>query len=298
MENAVKTVLVTGATGFVGQHVVRQLLADGHSVIASGTDMAKASRFDWFERVTFVPYALPAAGDTQDLFALFGQPDALIHLAWQGLPNYKATFHFEQNLFPQYLFLKNLVQNGLTNLTVTGTCFEYGMQNGCLSETDASLPANPYALAKDTLRRMLEALQTEQAFTLKWVRLFYMYGEGQNSKSLLPLLDQALLTGEPMFRMSGGEQLRDYLPVTKVADYIGQIALQTYVSGIINCCSGEPISVRRLVENYIRDRNATIALQLGHYTYPDYEPMAFWGDATKLKMILHTGSTVANDTYA
>lgn len=283
--NDVKTILVTGATGFVGQHVVRQLLATGHTVLATGTNRSKAARFDWFDRVTFVPYSLPVAGESQNLFDFFGRPDALIHLTWQGLPNYKATFHFEQNLFPQYLFLKNLIQNGLNNITVTGTCFEYGMQNGCLSETLPALPANPYALAKDTLRRMLEALQTEQSFSLKWVRLFYMHGEGQNPNSLLPLLDRAIRAGESTFRMSGGEQLRDYLPITAVAGHLGRIAGQTTVSGVINCCSGEPISVRRLVENHLNERGTAITLQLGHYPYPDYEPMAFWGDATKLKTI-------------
>lgn len=276
-------VLVTGATGFVGGHVVRQLLADGHAVVATGTDPAKAARFDWFSRVTFVPYQLPVAGDGKDLFAYFGRPDALIHLAWQGLPNYKATFHFEQNLFPQYLFLKNLVQNGLRHLTITGTCFEYGMQNGCLSEDLPTQPTNPYALAKDTLRRMLESLQTEQPFELTWARLFYVYGDGQNPSSLLPLLERAIQSGEPEFRMSGGEQLRDYLPVTEVARYLCRMATDPDGWGVVNCCSGQPISVRRLVEDYLQDRDTRISLHLGYYPYPDYEPMAFWGDNQKLQ---------------
>ena len=275
-------ILVTGATGFVGQYVVRQLLADGHTVVATGTNQVKARKFDWFDQVTFVEYSFPSTGDDQNLYEYFGQPDALIHLAWQGLPNYKATFHFEQNLFPQYLFLKNLIDNGLRDLTVTGTCFEYGMQDGCLSEDQLSMPANPYALAKDTLRKMLQALQTEHPFSLKWARLFYMYGDGQNQNSIIPLLQRAIEQGETVFNMSGGEQLRDYLPIEDVATYLCRIATQTNVAGIINCCSGQPISVRRLVEDYLHTRNAPISLNLGHYPYPDYEPMAFWGNNQKL----------------
>lgn len=275
-------ILVTGATGFIGQYIVRQLLVDGHTVVATGTSQVKASQVDWFDQVTFVEYNLPVVGDNQNLYDYFDQPDALIHLAWQGLPNYKATFHFEQNLFPQYLFLKNLIHNGLRDITVTGTCFEYGMQNGCLSENQLTMPTNPYALAKDTLRKMLQALQTEQGFSLKWARLFYMYGAGQNPNSIIPLLERAIEQGETVFNMSGGEQLRDYLPIKDVATYLCQIATQTNVAGIINCCSGQPMSIRRFVENYLHTRNATISLNLGHYPYPDYEPMAFWGNNQKL----------------
>ena len=280
-------ILVTGASGFVGQHVVRTLLAREHRVTASATRVARFDHVDWREQVTVAPYTLAPQPDGQNLFDYFGQPDALLHLPWQGLPNYKASFHVDQNLFSQYNFLKNLIINGLRNVTVTGTCFEYGMQSGCLSETLPTYPANAYALAKDSLRRFLETLQTEQPFSLKWARLFYMYGPGQSPNSLLPLLEQAVATGEATFNMSGGEQLRDYLPVEAVATYLCQIAEQTIVTGAINCCSGQPISVRRLVEDHLKTLNARISLNLGYYPYPDYEPMAFWGDNTKLKTITH-----------
>ncbi|XWW47598.1 NAD(P)-dependent oxidoreductase [Fibrella sp. USSR17] len=278
-------ILVTGASGFVGQHVVRALLARGHRVTVSSTQPDKLAHFDWAGQVTVVPYSIPPAGDEQDLYAYFGHPDALMHLAWQGLPNYKSSFHLEQNLFPQYLFLKNLITNGLCNLTVTGTCFEYGMQSGCLSEESVTYPANPYALAKDSLRRFLQTLQTEHAFDLKWARLFYLYGPGQSPHSILPLLERAVAAGETQFNMSGGEQLRDYLPVETVATYLTQIMEQNRVTGVINCCSGQPISVRRLVEEHVQRLNARITLKLGHYPYPDYEPIAFWGDTSRLASI-------------
>ncbi|WP_375447429.1 NAD-dependent epimerase/dehydratase family protein [uncultured Fibrella sp.] len=280
-------ILVTGASGFVGQHVVRALLARGHRVTASVTKPEKLTQFDWVDRVAVVPYTFPLAGDEQNLFTYFGQPDALMHLAWQGLPNYKSSFHLDHNLFPHYLFLKNLIANGLCDVTVTGTCFEYGMQSGCLSEEVATYPANPYGLAKDSLRRFLGTLQTEQPFTLKWPRLFYMYGPGQSPNSILPLLERAVAAGEPVFNMSGGEQLRDYLPIETVATYLSQILEQNRVTGVINCCSGRPISVRRLVEEHCQRLNAHISLNLGHYPYPDYEPMAFWGDTQKIQSIVN-----------
>ena len=87
--------------------------------------------------------------------------------------------------------------------------------------------------------------------------------------------------------MSGGEQLRDYLPVTDVARYLCRLATHYHGVGVVNCCSGQPTSVRRLVEDYLRGKDAQITLNLGYYPYPDYEPMAFWGDSTKLKAILN-----------
>ena len=105
----------------------------------------------------------------------------LIHLAWPGLPNYKALFHISRNLFPQFEFIRNLTANGLKDVLVTGTCFEYGMQSGPLREDMPALPGNPYALAKDSLRRFIEALQLETPFNFKWVRLFYMWGPGAKS---------------------------------------------------------------------------------------------------------------------
>jgi nucleoside-diphosphate-sugar epimerase len=210
----------------------------------------------------------------------------MIHLAWEGLPNYKSSFHKEINLPRHFSLLQNLIQNGLKDLAVTGTCFEYGMQEGCLQEDMPVFPANPYAQAKNTLRVELQRLQAQYAFEFKWIRLFYMYGKGQNPNSLLSQLDKALAAHEPVFNMSGGEQVRDYLPIEKVAEYIVGIALQKQVTGVINCCSGEPVKIKDLVNHYLAQKEQSIALNLGHYPYPDYEPMRFWGDNTKLKNIL------------
>ncbi|MGH2563543.1 MAG: NAD-dependent epimerase/dehydratase family protein, partial [Ginsengibacter sp.] len=124
-------------------------------------------------------------------------------------------------------------------------------------------------------------------FSCKWIRLFYMYGEGQNPNSLLSQLQIALSNGDKEFKMSGGEQERDYLPVEKVAEYIVAVALQNEVEGIINCCSGKPIKIKELVTNYLKENNVDIKLNPGYYPYTDYEPMSFWGDNTKLKQILN-----------
>jgi dTDP-6-deoxy-L-talose 4-dehydrogenase (NAD+) len=209
----------------------------------------------------------------------------MIHLAWEGLPNFKEEFHVKENLPRHNAFLNNLIQHGLRDLTVTGTCFEYGMKDGCLQEDMECEPANPYAIAKHSLHLQLESLREQIPFECKWVRLFYMYGQGQSPKSLISQLDKALENDEREFKMSGGEQVRDFLPVEKVAENIVAIALQQKLTGVINCCSGNPITVKDFVENYLKERNKHISLHLGFYPYADYEAMRFWGDATKLRSV-------------
>lgn len=277
-------ILVTGATGFIGSHLITELLKSHHEIIATAIEKKENVKTAWIGKVTYIEHDLNDR--CEDLYELFQRPDRLIHLSWESLPNYKGLFHFEKNLFTSYFLIKDLVQKGLKDVTVLGTCLEYGMQNGQLSENMATMPSNPYALAKDTLRRFLEELEKHYPFDLKWIRLFYLFGEGQNKNSILEQLKKAVSNNETEFNMSGGEQLRDYLPVEKAAEYIAVISLQNKVTGIINCCSGKPVSLKKFVEDHLRDNNINIKLNLGHYPYPDHEPMEFWGDDTKLQQIL------------
>ncbi|MDQ6763128.1 MAG: NAD-dependent epimerase/dehydratase family protein [Bacteroidota bacterium] len=276
-------ILITGARGFICKYVVTELLKYDHEIIATTSRHEIPASSD---HLKFVFLDLNNISDKENYFVKLEKPDVLIHLAWQGLPNYKSLFHFEDNLPAHYSFLKNLVSNGLKKIVVTGTCFEYGMKDGCLLEDMVTDPQNPYAIAKDSLRKFLFALQEKKSFDCTWIRLFYMYGKGQNPNSLLSQLDMALLNGDEIFNMSGGEQIRDYLPVEKVAEYIVKISLQNEVSGIVNCCSGKPVKVKDFVENYLKENNKPIKLNTGFYPYPDYEAMAFWGDDTKLKKII------------
>lgn len=274
-------VLVTGSTGFIGRHVVDQLLKQGHQVVATARCLKRAKDFSWFSKVRFIVYDLHDLHLQGVVPTLFKEVDAVAHLAWQGLPNYQALFHFEENLPDHYRFIKTMVSSGVKKILVTGTCLEYGIQNGPLAEDMRTDPINPYALAKDNLRKFLQILQHNISFKLQWVRLFYMYGPGQNPNSLLAQLDRAIDKLQPIFNMSGGEQLRDYLSVEEVARRIVVILEHPSFEGIVNCCSGQPISVRKLVEKHVLERGKNIELNLGYYPYPDYEPMAFWGTTSR-----------------
>ena len=284
-----KKILITGATGFIGNHIIDELLKNDLHVIATSSNPDKAASFEWFDRVEYLPFDMNALSPGVDYYSFFKRPDILIHLAWEGLPNYKEQFHINGNLPAHDAFLKNLIANGLRDLTVTGTCFEYGMQEGILSEDLPSRPANAYAIAKDNLRISIEKFINHVSCSFKWVRLFYLYGEGQRSNSLLSQLQSALDRHDEVFNMSPGDQLRDYLEVTEAAKYTIRIALQEKVTGIVNCCSGRPITVKQLVTDYLKAQGKDIKLNLGYYPYSEIEPKNFWGDTRKLKTILANG---------
>ncbi|MBF0105211.1 MAG: NAD(P)-dependent oxidoreductase [Deltaproteobacteria bacterium] len=274
-------VAVTGAAGFVGRHVLGALASQDVEVVAvdirGPEDPAQVSGVRYIK--------MDIAGADTEAFKTMGTPDVLIHLAWKGLPNYKSLHHFETELPAQYRFLRSMIEGGLKSLLVTGTCYEYGMQSGQLSEDTETRPSNPYAFAKDALRKQLEYLQSTRAFNLTWARLFFMYGAGQSPNSLLPQLKNAVEQGEKVFNMSGGEQLRDYLPIEEVARRIVFLALKQQGLGVVNVCSGQPVSVRKLVEGWVTQNSWNINLNYGHYPYPDYEPMAFWGDTAKYRAV-------------
>jgi nucleoside-diphosphate-sugar epimerase len=267
-------VLVTGATGFVGRHLVADLLAQGHQVTALARDPAKAKTMPWIDRVKWMTHDLH--GEAPLNYQSLGSPDAMIHLAWPGLPNYQELFHFEVNLPKDYSFISSLVKQGLPQVLITGTCLEYGLKNGPLSVDMPADPQTPYALAKHTLHMQLRHLQTKHSFALQWARLFYMYGEGQSSRSILSLLAKAIEDGDEVFNMSLGEQLRDYLPIKLVVQKLTSLC-QNKTQQLENICSGQPISIRRMVESYLSESRKNIKLNLGYYPYLAYEPMAFWG---------------------
>lgn len=277
-------ITLTGASGFLGRHVVAGLIASGHAphiVLRPGTEVPPGMEDLPLSRINLHD---PSA----NAYAACGSPDLLVHLAWDGLPNYLSLHHFESELPAQYRFLRRMIDGGLPKLIVTGTCFEYGMKSGCLCESDSAQPANPYGFAKRTLLSMLEMLRAEKPFDLTWARLFYLYGEGQASSSLFSQLCAAVEAGRANFPMSGGEQLRDFLPVGDFRRDFIRLALAPGSHGVVNLCSGAPVSVRTLVERWLAERGWNIRLELGHYPYPDYEPMAFWGSRQKLDAILQS----------
>jgi dTDP-6-deoxy-L-talose 4-dehydrogenase (NAD+) len=286
-----RRVLVTGATGFIGTPVVDALLARGARVTALCRNAARAEA--WAKAHPSRAGLGLMIADMAELSAaqlneLAGH-EQILHLAWARLDAFKSQEHVDE-ILPRHLrFLTELVERGARRLLAAGTCLEYGLAEGCLAEELPPRPVTAYGIAKDRLRLALEPLCAGRGVVFQWCRLFYMYGPGQAEKSLLSQLDRAIKAGADVFDMSGGEQERDYLPVAEVADLLVRVAAQDQVTGVVNCASGRPVTVRALVEEHLRRRGASLRLNLGHYPYPDYEPMRFWADTKKLTAALAAG---------
>jgi len=175
-----------------------------------------------------------------------------------------------------------MIEQGIKHIIVAGTCLEYGLQNGCLSVDMVTKPRNPYAIAKDNVRKYLQSLKKEYSFKLHWARFFYLYGEGQHAGGLIPQLDRAIDNGEKVFKMSGGEQKRDFIHITEAVNQLHELMNNNSKNEIVNICNGKPVTVKKFVEDHIAARHSKIEMILGYYPYPDWEPMEFWGCKMKL----------------
>lgn len=272
-------IAVTGATGFLGRHVAASLRARGLGMIALGRRPVGES-----PSVRWRPLDLAAPAD--EAMRSIGAADALVHLAWEGLPNYRAPRHVEEELPRQASFIDAALAHGLRRLVVAGTCFEYGMRDGELREDLEAHPANPYGQAKDLLRRHAQDACARNRCSLAWARLFYLWGDGQAPTSVWSQLADHVRRGEASFPMSGGQQVRDFMPAADAADALVRLALRPDASGILNVCSGMPRTLEQTVRGWLADRGWDIQLDLGRFPYPDHEPFAFWGSRARLDELL------------
>jgi nucleoside-diphosphate-sugar epimerase len=273
-------VIVTGATGFIGKHVIGELLKRGHDVVAVSRKPNLAENLSWSSRVSWVE--CDTHRSLEPLAKVINSHCSLIHLAWPGLPNYRDFFHVESNFAADLKFMRWALDLGVNHLLVAGTCLEYGIVYGPIPSNHPCNPVVPYGLAKDMLLRSLVLLQKKHEFNLDWFRIFYVYGEGQSAQSLLSQLDRAIKTGAANFPMSKGDQIRDFVPVHEVAsDFVNALENPRGIR-ISNACSGEPRSVLDFVLEHLKKSSCNLALERGQHPYPDYESLAFWGVRTSI----------------
>ena len=266
-----KKIIVTGATGFVGRHVVENLTKKGFKVISVVRDLNKARLIKSLKDSTLYEFDISDININLDV----DQNTILIHCAWQNVRDTLSMIHIDKHYFDHYSFLRNIVKSKIGKLLVIGSCYEYGQQYGPVSVLTKPQPNTPYALAKNYLRESLFHLQKEYPFQFVWARLFYLYGNGQDANSIIPQFDKALENGDEFFHMSHGEQLLDYMSVEEAAEQIS--ILINFDNGIFNVCRGSPISLRRLLENRMVEKKKTITLNLGFYNYREQDSLAIWG---------------------
>ena len=265
------TIHLLGSEGFIGRAIQREAGAqDLHCWSHSQSD----SRYH---------FNLLDSSSWSEL--LKHEPTTVVFLSWPGLPNYQASFHLKRNLPASIELIEQLINAGTKRLVTAGTCYEYGLQNGPLKTSQKTDPINPYAIAKDSLRRTIANLCDSANVTWSWLRIFYPYGIGQNPNSLLPSLQRAIEERMPTFSMSSGRQIRDFVSVEILARQILLLSLHPQACGIYNGGSGYGRSLREIVESRIRELGGKITLDCGAYPDRVDEPLAFWADMSRMKAL-------------
>ena len=275
-------IAITGATGFVGRHVRNALAKTDHEVVLVVRKIEKAGEIT--ARETIVTANLNQ--ERTDWFEIFGKPDVVLHLAWGGLPNYMDAYHVEVELPIQSKFLKALIESGLKKLVVTGTCYEYGMSSGALSEDHETNPNTPYGIAKDKLRKELFEFQQSKNFELTWARIFYPYGEGQSEKSLYSSMKSAAKLNSSEFYLSNGDSALDFISVIELSKLLKLLLIHFGNVGLINLGSGFP----RLISDFAREQADLNGWNLNCISKPrltrTYESKQFWSNNSKLNYLM------------
>ena len=243
-----RRVLITGATGFVGRQVLKNVVEQKFYV----TLVVRNRKLENFKEIPSVDTVIT----TNDLFAestawwanAFQGVDTVIHVAWDVEPGkYLESSKNIDCLQGTLAMAQGAVIAGVRRFIGIGTCFEYDLSYRSLSIQTPLKPLTPYAGAKTAAFTALSNWLPPQGVEFVWCRLFYLYGEGEDERRLVPYLRSKLAAGEKV-ELSSGTQIRDFLDVSVAGSLIADIALGT-LQGPINICSGIPITVKKLAEN-------------------------------------------------
>lgn len=274
-----KKILVTGAGGYIGRHVVTNLCDRSVEVLA-----VSRSTQDVDDRATKINMDI-FAPVSRNIYQELGEPDVCIHMAWKDGFVHQSDSHMEM-LSSHYTFLKNMMEGGLKHLVVLGTMHEVGYHEGAIDENTPCNPISMYGIAKDALRRSTILLAQKYQVTLQWLRAYYIYGDDKRNNSIFAKLVLAEEAGQETFPFTTGKNQYDFIHVDELARQIAAVSLQSEVDGIINCCSGQPMSLADKVESFIKENGFKIRLEYGAYPDRPYDSPAVWGDATKIKKII------------
>jgi len=259
-------VLLTGATGFVGRQVLRALSEQGAQVrLVLRED--KQGQFANQRGIESSVYSsdLFAEDDTWWANVCRGI-DTVIHVAW-----YAETGKYLQSaknldcLIGTLQMAKGSALARVRRFIGIGTCFEYDLTGGMLSIETPLQPLTPYGGAKAAAFIALSQYLAQQGLEFAWCRLFYLYGEGEDARRLMPYLRTHLAAGEPA-KLTSGKQIRDFLNVREAGKMVAETALGQQL-GPVNICSGIPITVRQFAEQIADEYGRRDLLVFG--TRPD-----------------------------
>lgn len=282
-------ILVTGANGYIGSKVVRQLCNDGVDVIATDINNSFIDKRARFIRANIFE-------EKENWLDFFENPDVCLHLAWRNGFVHNSDSHM-QDLSKHFSFLKNLIDNGLKQVASMGSMHEVGYWEGKIDENTPCNPMSQYGIAKNALRKSLEIYASEKKCKFQWLRGFYIYGDDLHGNSIFCKLRKAVNEGKKDFPFTSGLNEYDFIHIDELAKQISACVKQNKILGVINCCSGKPISLAEEIETYIKANELPIKLEYGKYPERPYDSPCIYGDNTKIleiiklsKRILVTGA--------
>ena len=272
-----KTVLVTGATGFIGRHALDPLVAREFRVhaVSSKRVTAQGPGITWHVADLCEPDAVRA------LLASL-RPSHLLHFAWSVVPGGAAAAG--QN-FRWVRATLNLVENftavGGTRAVLAGSCAEYDWRFGyCVENLTPLAPRSYYGVCKHAARLSCEGFCEDLGVSLAWARIFFVYGPHEPLPRFVPSIVSALKQRVPA-PCTHGAQLRDYLHVRDAADACAAL-LDSEVRGPVNIASGQPLRLHDMATHIARSLNGEDLLRMGARPAPPDDPPLLVGDVRRL----------------
>ncbi|WP_378722467.1 NAD-dependent epimerase/dehydratase family protein [Microbacterium arthrosphaerae] len=272
-------VVVTGAAGYLGPHVVTALLERGHDVVAA---VRSGRGVELDPRATVVEADILAPDFEPEVWG--ATPHAVVHLAWKDGFRHNSPAHMSQ-LSAHYDLLMRLAERGVARIVALGTMHEVGYWEGAIEASTPTAPLSQYGIAKEALRRSL-ALAVPESTSLAWARAYYIYGDDRRSESIFRKLLDAADAGRTEFPFTSGKNLYDFIRVEELGRQLAALTDAEDVKGTLSCCSGNPVSLAQQVEQYIADNHLGLTLQYGAFPDRPYDSPGVWGDATIIREVM------------
>ena len=274
-----KSVLITGAAGFIGRHCVPAALDAGyevHAIASRGHSGKPQARVVWHEA------DLLDATVTGKLLERV-RPSHLLHLAWIAKPGiYWTSGENLDWLRASVALFRTFFERGGVRALGVGTCAEYAWTAEDLSETTSQLrPATIYGRCKLATSLALDAAAASSGRSAAWARLFFPYGPGEPADRLIPSVIRGLLRGEQV-ACTHGHQIRDFIFVKDVADALLAI-LASGAGGAFNVGSGRGVSLREVVSAISSRLGRQELVEFGARAVPPGDAARVVADTTRLR---------------
>ncbi|MEG2342460.1 MAG: NAD(P)-dependent oxidoreductase [Bacilli bacterium] len=271
-------ILVTGANGYIGSKVVKTLCDFDIDVIATDLDNKNID-----DRATFIKANIFDSND--NWLSFFHFPDVCLHLAWKDGFVLNSERHM-CDLSSHYVFIMNLVNNGIKRIACMGTMHEIGYWEGKIDEFTPCNPSTLYGISKNALRKSLEISLNTKMCKFQWLRAFYIYGDDEFGNSIFCKIRKAEKNRDKFFPLNSGKNQYDFLHIDELSKQIALSIMQEKVLGIINICSGKPVALLEQITNYINNNNLKIKLELNKFPDRPYDSPCIYGDNSKIKLIM------------